>query len=537
MLEALPPPPAGRTGWPWTEAAPVPDASRRWPRLSVVTPSFNQGRYLEQAIRSVLLQNYPDLEYIVMDGGSSDESRAIIEKYRPWLAAAVSEADAGQADALNKGFSRATGTVHAYLNSDDFYAPGAFMAVAEHLPTPPARCLIAGACDIVDEAGQRLHTHRGSIGGFEDVADLWGVWYRDGYLPQPAVFWSGPAPLVTRFRTDLHYVMDYELWGRLLQAGSTVVAVPLTLAAFRTYPSQKSASHDAVTREVLPLLDAWLGTSMLPSRKRVLIAADLAYAMLRQRNIVGVARRRLALGAALVVRPQAWLSRQLFRDLRHSLRRAFRKIIGLDTTFQRIITGNAWGGGESVSGPGSALGQTETIRAALPPLLKELGCQVMLDAPCGDFHWLKEVALPVEYVGCDIVDELIARNKAAFASDHVRFFRADLTRDPLPSSDLILCRDCLVHLPDGLVVRALKNFVRSGSRYLLTTTFPEQSANARIVPGEWRPLNLRQPPFSLPAPLRIINENCTEGYGAYRDKSLALWDLAALRASGPDWLR
>jgi glycosyltransferase involved in cell wall biosynthesis len=509
----------------------MPPADRKaWPRFSIVTPSFNQGRFLEHTIRSVLLQNYPNLEYIVMDGGSTDGSRDIIEKYRRWLAVAASERDAGQADALNKGFSKATGHVHAYLNSDDYYLPGAFHTVAQSLPEPLMPCLITGACEIVDENGGRLRTQRGAIRTFGELVDLWGIWYRGGYLPQPAVFWANPAGPGTRFRADLHYVMDYELWGRLLQERPRVIEIAAALAAFRTYAAQKSTSTDGINREVQPILDEWLRRPGLRVGQRLLIGADLAYAMLRQSlsTVSGVARRRAALAASLLTRPRIWISRQLYRDIGHAISRATR-LGALDAVFRRIAAGNAWGGSESISGPGSGLAQTEVIRAAIPQLLDELGCRAILDAPCGDFRWLSQVRLPAEYWGCDIVEGLVASNTAKFGSERIRFFRADVSRDTLPHVDLILCRDCLVHLPDDVVRRVLGNFVRSGSRYLLTTTFPDRDRNDPIAAGEWRPLNLQRPPFNLPPPLRLINENCTEGGGAYRDKSLGLWDLQTLR--------
>src|SRR5438067_1469746 len=153
-LVELPPPPAGKTGWPWTDETPAlqstrPDGSA-WPRISIVTPSYNQGQFIEETIRSVLLQGYPDLEYIIIDGGSQDESVEIIKKYEPWLTYWVSEQDRGQSHAINKGFDRSTGLILGWLNSDDVLLPNALATVASAIPQPDEPVLISGRAEIRD---------------------------------------------------------------------------------------------------------------------------------------------------------------------------------------------------------------------------------------------------------------------------------------------------------------------------------------------------------------------------------------------------
>src|SRR5213596_338381 len=138
-LRELPPAPEGKTGWPWTEETFPEEAdqtSSSPPSISIVTPSYNQAKFLEATIRSVLDQGYPNLEYIVMDGGSTDGSLEIIRRYEKHLAGWVSEKDGGAADAIAKGFSRATGTILAYLNSDDLYLPGSLHAIGEAMRDP-----------------------------------------------------------------------------------------------------------------------------------------------------------------------------------------------------------------------------------------------------------------------------------------------------------------------------------------------------------------------------------------------------------------
>jgi hypothetical protein len=200
--------------------------------------------------------------------------------------------------------------------------------------------------------------------------------------------------------------------------------------------------------------------------------------------------------------------------------------------FTTIYRNNGWQGTESVSGRGSDSIQTRGIRSQLPALLNNLGVKKMLDLPCGDFNWMAQVDLEgIEYIGADIVAGLIRRNAARHSGKGVRFRRLDLAADKLPRTDLILCRDCLVHFSLDDVFRALKNICASGSKYLLTTTFPDRTANRDIVTGAWRPLNLQVAPFSLPPPLALIVEGCTEGGDAYKDKSLGLWRIEDIRAS------
>lgn len=203
--------------------------------------------------------------------------------------------------------------------------------------------------------------------------------------------------------------------------------------------------------------------------------------------------------------------------------------LNLQERFGEIFRQNIWGSPESASGVGSTVDATMAIRSGLIEICREFGVRSLLDAPCGDYGWMSSLKLPVgSYFGVDIVPELIAGNRRMFESPTVRFAVADLTSDELPEADVILCRDCLVHLSFRNIKRVLANFVRTGSKYLLATTFPDHDENAEIVDGDWRLLNLQRAPFDFPAPLRVINERCTEVGGAYDDKSLALWRIDEL---------
>jgi hypothetical protein len=201
-----------------------------------------------------------------------------------------------------------------------------------------------------------------------------------------------------------------------------------------------------------------------------------------------------------------------------------------EEVFAEIYWTNAWNGMDSVSGTGSDLVQTRIIAREIPALCASLGVRTLLDVPCGDFHWMSRVDLSeLDYTGADIVDEIVTQNQLRHSRKGVRFRRLNLIRDPLPRVDLILCRDCLVHLSFADVFTALGRICESRSAYLLTTTFPTRTDNADISMGDWRPLNLEQAPFVLPPPRHVINEGCTEGDGYFDDKSLGLWRVADIR--------
>lgn len=184
---------------------------------------------------------------------------------------------------------------------------------------------------------------------------------------------------------------------------------------------------------------------------------------------------------------------------------------------------------ESVSGPGSSLAQTAALRSQLPLLLNHLGVRTLLDAPCGDFNWMQHVALGLDdYIGVDILTELIAELQLRHGCGNRRFIRHNLIEDALPRADAIVCRDLLPHLKYCEIDAVLRNFRRSGATYLMTTNFTGERPNHDTSGGNWRTLNLSLPPFNFPPPLLSVNEKCSEGAGAFTDKCLAVWRLDAL---------
>ena len=195
----------------------------------------------------------------------------------------------------------------------------------------------------------------------------------------------------------------------------------------------------------------------------------------------------------------------------------------MNNTFTDIYLNRGWGTGPSVSGQGSDLEQTQTIRAQLPTLFAQLNIRSVLDIPSGDYYWFKEMALDVRYTGADIVPELVAANRRQYLG--VKFEVLDICKDELPQVDLVLVRDLLGHFSNHDVQTALRNLRASGSKYLLSTTFPNYFSTADIKTGEWRPINLAYY-YGLPDPISVINEGCTQGAPQeFTDKCLGLWLL------------
>jgi GT2 family glycosyltransferase len=244
--EELPDPPAGVSGWPWTEGSdPLPDtkpSGEPWPKVSVVTPGYNHGQFVEKTIRSVLLQGYPNLEYVVMDGGSTDETVEILETYDPWIDSWVSEPDDGQSDAINKGFRRSTGTYGSWINSDDWLCQGALAKHARQVGFDEDR-LYAGVC-LIYRDGTLLRKHETTIRKFEELVRVPEFWHGEerGYIVQPETLYPIEAfRAVGGVNVDNHYSMDFELWGDMLLEGVAIEKTGIEYGAQRRHEGQKTS--------------------------------------------------------------------------------------------------------------------------------------------------------------------------------------------------------------------------------------------------------------------------------------------------------
>ncbi len=247
-----------KSGWPWVfgelqDSKPIPATDL--PRITIVTPSFNQGQFIEETIRSVLLQGYPNLEYIIIDGGSTDNSLEIIKKYEPWLAYWVSEADQGQSHAINKGFERSTGNILAWLNSDDIYLPGALFHVANAVLESNAEWIvgITSVTDIdlkvFDRFVPQINTGNWKVKDYKSYGWLdFVITHQSGTaLPQLSSFWSKKAVTkVEGIDESFRYAMDHDFYGKLAYAGYRPELIPQTLACFRNHQQQKTSEFPSI---------------------------------------------------------------------------------------------------------------------------------------------------------------------------------------------------------------------------------------------------------------------------------------------------
>ncbi len=239
-LNELPAPSPGKTGWPWTEEserlpATMPDGSP-WPKISIVTPSYGQGQFIEETIRAVLLQGYPDIEFIIIDGGSQDNTVELIKKYEPFIAYWVSEKDSGQANAINKGFARATGQIYYWINSDAYPEKGVFTLAIKRFQENTGVNVLYGDCYYIDANGQSKGKYNTSEFSLENLVET-------DFIAQPTVFFTGKTWLeLGRARETLRCAMDYELWLRWALKGVEFKFCPEIVAYYRLHENSKTVS-------------------------------------------------------------------------------------------------------------------------------------------------------------------------------------------------------------------------------------------------------------------------------------------------------
>lgn len=271
-LAELPSPPPGKTGWPWTEANPqlpisLPDG-QSCPRVSIVTPSYNQGQFVEETIRSVLLQGYPNLEYLVMDGGSTDGSRSTIQAYAPYLTHWCSEKDNGQSAAISKGFSMSSGEILGWVNSDDLLLPNCLQKIGLYFTGHPEIVCVVGGSLTIDHSGGAAHNRLGLPKVVRGERETFkSLLIRDGLsFYQVASFWRREAYVAAGgLDINLAFAMDYDLYLKLAQLGP-FGHIDSLLACFRLHPESKTTKLQSVRqRECAELWQRYNRDSIAPA--------------------------------------------------------------------------------------------------------------------------------------------------------------------------------------------------------------------------------------------------------------------------------
>ncbi|MFA5238582.1 MAG: glycosyltransferase family 2 protein [Phycisphaerae bacterium] len=283
-LKDLPPPPDGRTGWPWTEQSRIlPDKTpdgQQWPKVSIITPCYNQGKFIEEAIRSVLLQGYPDLEYIIIDGGSTDETVDIIKKYEPWLAHWESESDRGQSHAINKGLERSTGKFFNWHNSDDVLAPDSLATMVSAMVKYPQAAYVHGRRIFIDDKSKVRGGDKDSCDNKISFSpDLTASISALKTAAQPACLMDRDLVIQAgRVDESLHYIMDIDLLLRI-----AIIKKPIYINSILTYvrihPDTKSLQWNSQrARERICVARKIFSGSDLPCSVRKLKRQTLATA-------------------------------------------------------------------------------------------------------------------------------------------------------------------------------------------------------------------------------------------------------------------
>jgi glycosyltransferase involved in cell wall biosynthesis len=496
--------------------------------VSVVIPTHNRSFLLQRSIFSVMSQSYQNIEIIVVDDHSEDDTKEVVSSFTDSRIVYLKSQRRGRSHARNLGISVARGEFLAFLDDDDVYEKDKIKLQLELARSNPGFCFFIGKSLLKD--------HHEVILDDSGIQDLDLNALRRSFLPGtvmlPSLFIRIHGNTNFYFDADMNRFEDLDFYRRYM-GDSLVLSHKDIVATVYTHPGntlnqqmatdiiqqlriyrRKISYLNPISRKGMSLLYTYYGDALI--------------------KLPGFYVRGLwFLTCAVFLQPEPFrISRLkvLVSIFKHSVKRLIMKVLPVNNRylsklkFSVIYRYKLFGVSESASGPGSDLVQTHELMAVLPEIFSQLEVKSLADAPCGDFFWMSKLDLSrVEYNGYDIVPKLIKANRNNFP--HQNFHQLDITRQSFRCHDLILCRDLLVHLDFQDIFRVLKNFQLSGSKYILTTTFPLLQNNQNLDQKIWRPLNLEIEPFNLGNPIEIISERTTED-PRYADKSLGLWKIS-----------
>lgn len=605
------------------------DDRENMPLVSIIIPTYNRALYIMECINSVLQQTYKNIEVIVVDDGSNDNTHELIKTISDPRLHYIYQNHSGRSIARNLAILRSKGKFIAFLDSDDMYLPNKVELQVNYLQSHPGTGMVYTSAHCISATGELFDG--------EYIANTSGLLYEKVAFFLPVTI---TLPTVMTYRYILDHVgyFDEEMYrfedtdlSRRISKSYRIDAMPNYTCKLRThadnsilsqnpqaictalkYYANKILNEDneysiALRKNGLSKLYSYYSAAILTIPKNIIfgkqLAIEAANLLSKSTNaqkqsflkktaikalnccpvwlqiislriyikflfyysyIVKIINpvlnsTRFLLNKILSLPIHIWrkikiksimLKNDFVRNFKRAIRlskRVFKKTMNsndfslnldpkeatksaktLEEKFTKVYKQNLFGGKLSRSGEGSNLEQTKIIREQLPVLLKKNNVKSLVDAPCGDWYWMRNIKIDIkEYIGIDIVEDLINKNNLNYANESIKFIKSNIVKDDLPRADLILSRDCLVHLTFEDALNAIRNFKRSGSTFLLTTTFTERTSNNDLV-GQyafWRPLNLQLAPFCFPQPYEIINEQCTEGNKGFMDKCLALWKL------------
>ncbi|MBW6474931.1 MAG: glycosyltransferase [Anaerolineaceae bacterium] len=535
-------------------------------KVSIVIPVFNGGDYLQEAIESALAQTYKNVEILVINDGSDDSgaTERIAMSYDDRVRY-FSKPNGGVGSALNRAISEMTGDYFSWLSHDDLYTKDKVEKEINALSR-------IGRNDVVVYSDYSVFTSCPENAVPVNLKNVPPKHFRYWITVENRL--HGCTLLIPRnafekvggFNESLRTTQDYDLWFRMAKEFS-FVHIPDVLVKARSHCDQGSHRMAGIAlAECNELLSNFVRglqpQEILSATSRPLAEsyADIASSMFKRgfdetgilaekfakqtdiadNGIAALAKNMRHIGHRFFYEGKKFLPpkvKQMIKAAIHYIRKqttseSAERQIQLKEKFSEVYEKNIFGGRVSRSGEGSDLVQTEIIRRELPKIIENYSIKTFLDAPCGDWYWMRDTNLGVEqYIGVDIVEAMIEKHKKSFGSPSRTFLCLNLATDALPKADLIFSRDCLVHLTFADALKIISNFKISGAKYLLTTTFVDRTKNNDLVgkDGFWRPLNLRLAPFNFPEPLLMVNEGCTEEAGQCTDKSLGLWLLSDIK--------
>lgn len=537
------------------------------PMVSIIIPVYNGQDFLGEAIDSALEQTYKNVEILVINDGSDDDgaTERVAMSYGDKVRY-FHKPNGGVASALNRAIAEMAGDYFSWLSHDDLYTKDKIEKEINVLSRIKRN-------DIVIYSNYSVFT--------DDPENVIPVSLR-GVPPEHFRYWitvenrlHGCTLLIPRgafqkvggFNEGLRTTQDYDLWFRMAKE-FPFIHIPESLVKARSHPDQGSHkmagialaecnnllsnfirgldSQEIMTATSKSLADSYAEIASSMFNRGFSEAGNLANKYANQNTVssnygitkmsrktkyianklISLGRRAIPQNIKLMIKAtfQSILTREASENKAESYQ--------LKEKFSEVYEKNIFGGRVSRSGEGSDLVQTEILRRELPRIIKDYSIRSFVDAPCGDWYWMKEVNLGVEqYIGIDIVEAMIEKHKVEFGGEGRAFHCMDLATDSLPKADLIFSRDCLVHLKFEDALKIISNFKKSGAKYLLTTTFVDRTENNDLVGKDsfWRPLNMQLAPFNFPKPLMCVNEGCTEEAKQYMDKCICLWLLSDIK--------